>query len=254
MISAVVLQDLVAKHIKIDKGGSMNNYNYDLNTLYNDNTYDELLECYNNINVLNEGVLKMPLNKIKDMLKKITTIKNDEQMEKFVNKNKKFVKSNKELKQQTMKIAKQLNFGEKEVKEAEIDIIKALAAISQFSVLTVALGIPILLVMLVNTRIKKQKLSDISTQVAKDIKISIQQAKKGPYTSSLKFTVYGALFAIASGVLYTLSVLTIGLASAVFMSFGGGAFIAALVLLILSSISFMWTFLGTPGRMMRGEV
>jgi hypothetical protein len=108
--------------------------------------------------------------------------------------------------------------------------------------------------MMINSKVKKQKLSDVSAQVAKDITSSIQKAKKGPYSTSLNMTIYGVLMAIISAILYLLSALTIGIVSGGFFAFGGGAFITALVLLILGCISFMWTFLGTPGRMQRGEV
>jgi len=247
---------LVADHIKTDKGGNMNTYNYELNTLFNDGTYDELLEIYNNFDfeiMLNESVLSIPKNKIKDMLKKISTIKDTDKMEKFVNKNKKFVKPEKELKQRVRKLAKQLNFEEKEVKQAEISIIKTLAAISQFSTLVSLLGIPLLIIMMINAKVKRQTLSDVSHQIIKDIKDSIQKAKKGPYTSSLNFTVFGVLFYIGSILIYFLTMFTAGFATTIMTSFVGGALFVGMILLILSMISFMWTFLGTPGRMRRGE-
>jgi hypothetical protein len=67
----------------------MSNYNYELNTLFGNNSYDELLEIYNDFNMdslLNESIMSIPKNKLKDILKKITTIKDDKQMESFVNK------------------------------------------------------------------------------------------------------------------------------------------------------------------------
>ena len=254
MINEVELQDLVAKHIKIDKGENMSKYNYELNTLYNDNFYAELLEVYNNFdieNILNESIMSIPVNKVKDMLKKIATIKNDKQMESFVNKHKKLVRPEKELKQKVMKLAKQLNFEEKEVKEAGLSVMKTLAAISQFSVLSVILGIPIMIIMLINAKVKKQPLKEVAKQTARDIEKSINSAKKGPYTSSLNFTIYGVLFFIGSYITYLISLMVGG--GALISAAIGSFVLVALVLLILSSISFMWTFLGTPGRMMRGE-
>jgi len=245
---------LVAKHIKIDKGENMSKYNYELNTLYNDNFYAELLEVYNNFdieNILNESIMSIPVNKVKDMLKKIATIKNDKQMESFVNKHKKLVRPEKELKQKVMKLAKQLNFEEKEVKEAGLSVMKTLAAISQFSVLSVILGIPIMIIMLINAKVKKQPLKEVAKQTARDIEKSINSAKKGPYTSSLNFTIYGVLFFIGSYITYLISLMVGG--GALISAAIGSFVLVALVLLILSSISFMWTFLGTPGRMMRGE-
>ena len=253
MINEVELQDLVANHIKIDKGENMSKYNYELNTLYNDNFYTELLEIYNNSdtqNILNESI--MSVNKVKDMLKKIATIKNDKQMESFVSKHKKLIRPKKELNQKVMKLAKQLNFDKKEVKEASENILKVLSALLQSSLLIVSTAIiPIMIIMLINSKVKNQPLKEVAKQVVKDMEKSIKKTKKGPYTSSLNFTMYGILFYIGSMVTYLISLMIGG--GAVIVGVIGGLITVALVLLVLSTISFMWTFLGTPGRMMRGE-
>ena len=119
----------------------MSNYNYELNTLFNNNPYDELLE-FNMKNLLNENIASLPLNKTKEMLKKITSIKNDKQMESFVKKHKKFVKPQKQLKKEVFKLARQLNFDDKEVKDADYSIVKGMAAAGQTVALTAILGIP----------------------------------------------------------------------------------------------------------------
>ena len=255
MINEAELQDLVANHIKIDKGENMSKYNYELNTLYNDNFYTEILEVYNNFdveNILNESAMSMPVNKVKDMLKKIATIKNDKQMESFVSKHKKLIRPKKELNQKVMKLAKQLNFDKKEVKEVSENILKVLSALLQSSLLIVSTAIiPIMIIMLINSKVKKQPLKEVAKQVVRDIEKSISSAKKGPYTSSLNFTIYGVLFYIGSVVTYLISLMIGG--GAIVTGVMGGFIAVAGVLLVLSTISFMWTFLGTPGRMMRGE-
>lgn len=252
MINEKDLENLALKDIKIHKGGPMTNYNYELNTLFNNDSYSELLEIYNNFgveNTLNESVA---INKVKDILKKISSIKNDKQMETFVNRHKNFVKPESELKKKLKKLADQMGFDTQEVKEATISASKAIAAISQFSVLTASTAmIPIMIAMMINAKIKKQPLKEVAKQVARDIENSISAAKKGPYTSSLNFTIYGVLFFIGSYITYLIS-LMIGGGAIVTAAIGGFVAVAA-VLLALSTISFMWTFLGTPGRMKRGE-
>jgi hypothetical protein len=231
----------------------MNNYNYELNALFNNDIYSELLEIYNNYsvdNILNEST--MPANKLKDMLKKISSIKNDKQMETFVGRHKNFVKPEKELNSKVYKLANDMDIDLKAVKKASVNISRAFAALGQASVLTMSGAIiPILIVMMINSKIKKQPFKQVSEQVLKDIEKSITSTTKGPYSSSLNFTVYGVLSFIGGFMTYLIGALFGG--SVVALGMTGGFLLVAGVLLVLSTISFMWTFLGTPGRMKEGE-
>lgn len=229
----------------------MSNYNYELNTLFGDISYDDLLEVYNKFNMensLNESVMSIPKNKIKDILKKITTIKDDNQMEKFVNKHKKFVKPHKELKNSVMKLAKQLNFEEKEIEEVNNSISKILSVFIQSSILIAVAGIPLLITIMINSIIKKVSIKEVAKTVLDDLKTSIHRTKKGHYTSALNFTFYGIIFLIQSFILSFLA-LSPGFIISITTSITGGFFFVGLVLFILGLISFMWTFLGTPERL-----
>jgi len=221
---------------------------YDLNNIMNESNYDELLEIYNSItnnSILTEGIASIPMNKAKQMLKKISSFKNPKQMESFIKSNKKFVKSEKDLNVNVKKLAKKLNYTDAEVQASRVSIMKSLALISQFAGLASLLGIPLIIIIMLIAAAKGKSLSEVTDQILDDIKVSIRKDVKGPYETSIQNIIWGLIIYIGS-----LIVMLLGGALAVdaIVAIGAIGFLVGLILLIISVISFMWTFVTTPLR------